>query len=44
MFGGINEEFLNENSELFPKSPYAAAKVFSHNMSKYIESLTTYLQ
>ena len=39
MFGGINEEFLNENSELFPKSPYAAAKVFSHNMSKiYRES------
>lgn len=39
MFGGINEDFLNEESLLIPKSPYAAAKVFSHNMTRiYRES------
>jgi GDPmannose 4,6-dehydratase len=39
MFGGVNEEILDENSILYPKSPYAAAKVFSHNITKiYRES------
>ncbi len=39
MFGGINEEKLNENSEFVPKSPYAASKVFAHNMTRlYRES------
>ena len=39
MFGGINEELLNENSEFIPKSPYAASKVFAHNMTRiYRES------
>lgn len=39
MYGGINNNFLNENSILYPKSPYAAAKVFSHNITKiYRES------
>ncbi len=39
MFGGINEESLNENSLLIPKSPYAAGKVFAHNMTRiYRES------
>lgn len=39
MFGGINEDLLNENSEFIPKSPYAASKVFAHNMTRiYRES------
>ena len=39
MFGGENEEMLNEDSPLIPKSPYAASKVFSYNMTKiYRES------
>ena len=39
MFGGENEVVLNENSELVPKSPYAASKVFAHHMTKiYRES------
>ena len=39
MYGGINSESLNENSLLIPKSPYAAGKVFAHNMTKiYRES------
>lgn len=39
MFGGSNVEQLNENSNLDPKSPYAAGKVFSHNLTKiYRES------
>ena len=39
MFGGANVEQLNENSNLDPKSPYAAGKVFSHNLTKiYRES------
>ena len=39
MFGGINEEKLSENSEFIPKSPYAASKVFAHNMTRlYRES------
>lgn len=39
MFGGINNQMLDENSLLYPKSPYAAAKVFSHHITKvYRES------
>lgn len=39
MYGGINKEMLNEKSPLIPKSPYAASKVFAHNMTKlYRES------
>ena len=39
MFGGENEVVLNEQSELVPKSPYAASKVFAHHMTKiYRES------
>ena len=34
MFGGINSDSLNEDSELIPKSPYAAGKVFAHHMTK----------
>ena len=34
MFGGEKEEKLNEESELNPKSPYAAAKVFCHDITK----------
>ena len=39
MFGGLEEKILNEESILDPKSPYAASKVFSHNITKlYRES------
>jgi len=39
MFGGANEEMLDEESVFDPKSPYAASKVFAHNMTKiYRES------
>ena len=39
MYGGATEDKLDENSEFDPKSPYAAAKVFAHNLSKiYRES------
>ena len=39
MFGGIDGEFLNENSKFIPKSPYAAGKVFAHDLTKiYRES------
>lgn len=39
MFGGEKEEILNEKSILNPKSPYAAAKVFCHDITKiYRES------
>ena len=39
MFGGANKEILNENSPFDPKSPYAASKVFAHNITKlYRES------
>ena len=34
MFGGEKEELLNEDSLLNPKSPYAAAKVFCHDITK----------
>ena len=39
MFGGDKEVKLNETSKLNPMSPYAAGKVFSHNITKiYRES------
>lgn len=39
MFGGELNLILNESSLFNPKSPYAAGKVFSHNMTKiYRES------
>jgi GDPmannose 4,6-dehydratase len=39
MFGGINNQSLNEESKFVPKSPYAAGKLFAHEMSKiYRES------
>ena len=33
MYGGKDKVILNEDSPLFPKSPYAASKVFAHQMS-----------
>jgi len=39
MYGGGSEIMLNEKSIFDPKSPYAASKVFSHNVTKlYRES------
>jgi GDPmannose 4,6-dehydratase len=39
MYGGGSKESLNEESLFDPKSPYAASKVFAHNMTKiYRES------
>ena len=39
MYGGASEISLNEDSLLDPKSPYAASKVFAHNITKiYRES------
>ena len=39
MYGGGLKEKLNENSAFDPKSPYAASKMFSHNITKvYRES------
>lgn len=34
MYGGAKNEMLDETSLLDPKSPYAAGKVFSHNITK----------
>ena len=34
MYGGDYEGFLNEDSPFDPKSPYAASKVFAHNLTK----------
>ena len=34
MYGGGSKEMLNEQSVFNPKSPYAASKVFSHNVTK----------
>ena len=33
MYGGSSEEPLNEQSPFEPKSPYAAGKLFAHNLS-----------
>ena len=39
MFGGVNDQKLNEESKFIPKSPYAAAKVFAHQTTQiYRES------
>ncbi len=39
MYGGEEKVLLNENSLFDPKSPYAASKVFAHNITKiYRES------
>ena len=39
MYGGSEDKILNEDSLFNPKSPYAAGKVFSHNLNKiYRES------
>jgi|TARA_X000001036_G_scaffold133169_1_gene126022 GDPmannose 4,6-dehydratase len=43
MFGGTEKIVLNEESLFEPKSPYAAAKVFAHNITKiYRESYNIY--
>ena len=34
MLGGVNSESLNEDSIFQPKSPYAAGKVLSHNLTE----------
>lgn len=34
MYGGINNQMLNEKSLFAPKSPYAISKVFSHDLTK----------
>ena len=34
MFGGEKDEILSEDSLFNPKSPYAASKVFAHNITK----------
>ena len=34
MYGGADEIFLNEETKLDPKSPYAASKVFAHEINK----------
>ena len=39
MFGGVDKKSLNEESKFIPKSPYAAGKVFAHEITKiYRES------
>lgn len=39
MFGGVNSSSLNEESKFIPKSPYAAGKLFAHEITKiYRES------
>lgn len=43
MFGGVSNDSLNEESVFEPKSPYAASKVFAHNITKiYRESYGLY--
>tara|TARA_B100001250_G_scaffold13960_1_gene12211 strand:+ start:28448 stop:29473 length:1026 start_codon:yes stop_codon:yes gene_type:complete len=34
MYGGVDNEKLNEKSTFIPKSPYAISKVFSHDLTK----------
>jgi len=34
MYGGGSQEKLNEESKFDPKSPYAASKVFAHNLNQ----------
>ena len=38
MYGGGLKTSLNEKSEFDPKSPYAASRVFAHNMTIYRDS------
>ena len=39
MYGGVDQNKLNEESKFIPKSPYAVGKVFAHEMTKvYRES------
>ena len=39
MFGGLDQNVLDETSLFYPKSPYAAGKMFAHNLTKiYRES------
>ena len=39
MYGGANQDILNENTVFEPKSPYAVGKVFAHEITKvYRES------
>ena len=39
MYGGANQDVLNENTVFEPKSPYAVGKVFAHEITKvYRES------
>lgn len=43
MYGGAEEIFLNEDTKFDPKSPYAASKVFAHEISKiYRESYSIF--
>ena len=43
MYGGGTSKKLNEESKFIPKSPYAASKVFAHNMATiYRESYGIY--
>ena len=34
MYGGAERKKLNENDQFDPKSPYAAGKLFAHNLTK----------
>ena len=43
MFGGIDSQKLSEDSKFIPKSPYAASKVFAHQINKiYRESYSIF--
>ena len=43
MYGGIDEQVLNEDSKFIPKSPYAVGKVFAHEITRtYRESYGTF--
>ena len=43
MYGGVDNQKLNESSTFIPKSPYAISKVFSHDLTKmYRESYSLF--
>ena len=43
MYGGLNRKPLNEESPFNPRSPYAAGKLFAHNLTKiYRESYSLF--
>ena len=42
MYGGAERKKLNENDQFDPKSPYAAGKLFAHNLTKFTEILINY--